>query len=170
MSLPCRSSFSCSSMVPMVSSWSGTGAVVQLGKNSTALEVLIALVLGMQHLQFRQCSGALLMKNPSVPLSAHEPRSISLSCTSALVPATDIGCFMKSQCPCMMVHAETFSLILDGLSECQKSKVPHLALPLTHCLNHPPRHCQWSSTSVITHHECCDAVTGKKVVVWVIHQ
>ena len=56
------------------------------------------------------------MKKPSVPLSAHEPRSIGLSCTSTLVLAIDVGCFMKSWCPCMMVCAEMFLLILDGLS------------------------------------------------------
>ena len=56
------------------------------------------------------------MKNPSVPLSSHDPRSIGLSCTSTFVPAIEIGCFMKSQCPCMMVWTEMFLLILDGLS------------------------------------------------------
>ena len=116
-SSPCDSSSSCGSVVDTVSSGVGTGALVQSGKNSTVLDVLIALVIGMQHSQFLQCSGDLLMKKPSVPLSAHEPRSIGLSCASTFVPAIDIGCFMKSQCPCIMVCAEMFSLILDGLSE-----------------------------------------------------
>ena len=30
---------------------------------------------------------------------------------------------MKSQCPCMMVHAEMFLLILDGLSEFKVNSV-----------------------------------------------
>ena len=60
-------------MTDAVSSVSGAGVLAQLGKNSIVLDVLIALVAGMQHLQFLQCSGALLVKNPSVPLSAHEP-------------------------------------------------------------------------------------------------
>ena len=57
------------------------------------------------------------MKNPSVPRSAHDPQSIGPSCTGAFVPAIEIGCFLKSQCPCMMVHAETSLLIFDGLSK-----------------------------------------------------
>ena len=75
----------------------------------------MSFVVGMQHLQLLWCSGALLMKKPSVPLSSHDPWSTCLSCT--LVPAIDIGCFMKSWCPCKMVQAEMFLLILDGLSE-----------------------------------------------------
>ena len=103
-------------MTDIVSSVSGMGVLAQLGKNSTVLDVLIALVIGMQHLQFLQCSGALLMKKPTVPLSSHDPQSTGLSCTATLVPAIDVGCFMKSQCLCEMVCAEMFLLILEGLS------------------------------------------------------
>ena len=110
-------------MTDVVSSVLGTGALAQPGKNSTAFKVLIALVTGMQHLWFLQHSVALLMKKPSVPPSAHEPQSIGLSCTRTFVPAIDMGCFMKSQCPCMMVCAEILLLIFEGLSRFKVNSV-----------------------------------------------
>ena len=101
----------------MVSSWFGADASAQSGKNSTVLDVLIAFVAGMKHLQFLWCSGALLI-NPSVPQLSHHPLSTDWTCATNLVPAIEIGCFMKLQCPCKMVHAEIFLFVLDGLSKC----------------------------------------------------
>ena len=50
MLFPCDSSFSWSGMTDVVSSESGMGVVLQPGKNSTALDVLLVFVVGMQHL------------------------------------------------------------------------------------------------------------------------
>ena len=56
------------------------------------------------------------MKKPSVPLLAHEPLFIGLSCTSTLHPAGSMGVAMQLKWPLSMVCADSSGLSLDGLS------------------------------------------------------
>ena len=50
------------------SSGSSSGVLQNAGENSVVSEVLIALALGVKHLQFLWCSGAMFTWNPLVPL------------------------------------------------------------------------------------------------------
>ena len=63
------------------------------------------------------------MKNPSVPLSAHDPRFIGLSCTNTLQPAGARGVAMQLKWPLSVVYAESSGLSLDGLSMLRVSSV-----------------------------------------------
>ena len=73
-------------------------------------------VLGMQHSWFLQCSVVLLMKKPSVLWSSCDPLSIGLLCIGTLVPAVEIGCFMKFLMSVQDGAHGDMLLILDGLS------------------------------------------------------
>ena len=103
-----------------MSGGSRAGELQFCGKNSMVLVVLMLMVLGMWQVKFLQWSGACVMKNPSVPLSAHEPLFIGLSCTNTLQAR---GVAMQLKWPLSMVCADSGGLSLDGLSMFRVSSV-----------------------------------------------